>query len=264
MNKTDLHTRTGKKVLMCSSGMDSFIINYLEKPDVLVFVDNNSNYSKIERSYVESLNLPNLVIVDNYIDHSSIELDNMIIPGRNLNFAMIGAHYGEHIILGATAGDRSTDKDYRFAELTSELLSHIYAKSHWCSKGDIKIDLAYKDFTKQDLVKAYIEARSKEGFSVESSINTLVTDSFSCYHPVDGEQCNKCKPDLRKFLAIFGVTGKDISYFYSKGNKPSEYFTPEKITEWIQDLKKDPSRGRESLETIETLERYLEFIASPF
>ena len=257
INKKDLHTRTGKKVLMCSAGMDSYIINYLEKPDVLVFVDNNSNYSKIERFYLESMKLDNLVIVENFIDHSSIELENMIIPGRNLNFAMIGAHYGEHIILGATAGDRSTDKDYKFAELTSELLSHIYSKSHWCSKGDIKIDLAYKDWTKQGLVAEFVKRKGEEGLDAESAVGLLIEESFSCYHPNEFGQCNRCKPDTRKYLSILGATGIDISKYYQKGNKPSEYFTKEVIEEWISDLKLDPSRGRESQETIIVLEKLL-------
>lgn len=240
---------------MCSAGMDSYIINYLEKPDVLLFVDNNSNYSKIEREYLESMNLDNLVIVENYIDHSTIELGNMIIPGRNLNFAMIGVHYGEHIILGATAGDRSTDKDLKFARLTSELLSHIYSISHWCTKGDINIDLAYKNWTKQDLVAEFVKRKGEEGVDAESAIKLLVDESFSCYHPVDGNQCNKCKPDTRKYLSILGATGIDISKYYSKGNKPSEYFTSDVIDEWISDLERDLSRGRESEETVKVLKK---------
>lgn len=254
-NKESLHTRTGKKVLMCSAGMDSYIINYLEKPDVLVFVDNNSNYSKIERAYLEDMKLDNLVIVDNFIDHSTIELDNMIIPGRNLNFAMIGAHYGEHIILGATAGDRSTDKDHTFSRLTSELLSHIYAESHWCTKGKIHIDLAYKNWTKQDLVTKFVEEKIKEGLDAESAVRSLVEESFSCYHPNEFGQCNRCKPDTRKYLSILGATGIDISKYYERGNKPSEFFTDDVIEEWISSLENDLSRGRESVETVEVLKK---------
>jgi 7-cyano-7-deazaguanine synthase len=254
LNKEQLNKRTGKKVLLFSSGMDSFIINELEKPDVLLFIDNKSNYSELEKSYLKKTGHPNLVIVEDFINHSSIELDNMIIPARNLYFATIAANYGEEIILGATAGDRSTDKDHVFAELTSALLSHIYSLSHWSEKGDVRVNLKYKSWTKNDLIQAYVNKNMKDGIMVHASVNRLLTESFSCYHPTEeGGQCNKCKPDLRKYLAIYGATGIDTDYFYPIGSKPSEFFTKEVIQQWIKDLSKDTSRGRESLETIAVL-----------
>lgn len=254
INKETLNKRTGKKVLLFSSGMDSYIINQLEKPDVLLFIDNKSNYSTLERKYLESLDYPNLVIVDDFINHSSIELDNMIIPARNLYFAMIAANFGEEIILGATAGDRSTDKDLKFAELTSELLSHIYSLSHWSEKGNIHVNLKYKSWTKQELVKEYIKRNLSDNVSVHTLVNRLLFESFSCYHPTSaGGQCNRCKPDLRKYLAIYGATDIDTNYFYPQGNRPKEFFTKEMIDQWIEDLSKDSSRGNESLETVAVL-----------
>lgn len=254
-NKEMLNKRTGKKVLLFSSGMDSYIINKLEQPDVLLFIDNKSNYSELEKSYLKKSNHPNLVILEDFINHSSIELDNMIIPARNLYFATIAANYGEEILLGATAGDRSTDKDLLFAELSSSLLSHIYSLSHWSQKGEIKVNLKYKSWTKQDLIKAFVEKNQEEGISITDSVNELLTKSFSCYHPTtEGGQCNRCKPDLRKYLAILGATGIDTDYFYPKGSKPSEFFTKSEIDEWIISLTIDKTRGRESKETIEVLE----------
>ena len=245
--------RTGKKVLLFSSGMDSYIINELEKPDVLLFIDNKSNYSDLEMKYLESVGYDNLVFVEDFINHSQIELPNMIIPSRNLYFAMIAANFGEEIILGATLGDRSTDKDLKFAELASELLTHIY-NSHWNTKGRIHVNLKYKNWTKQDLVTQYVSQQREKGRSVLDSINNLLVESFSCYHPTeDGGQCNQCKPDLRKFLAILGATGINVDFFYREGNKPGEFFTDEVIEEWITELSADNSRGRESLETIEVL-----------
>lgn len=254
INKETLNKRTGKKVLLFSSGMDSYIINQLEKPDVLLFIDNKSNYSTLERKYLESLDYPNLVIVDDFINHSSIELDNMIIPARNLYFAMIAANFGEEIILGATAGDRSTDKDLKFAELTSDLLSHIYSLSHWSEKGQVRVNLKYKSWTKQELVKEFVKRNFEKGISKRESVNLLLKQSFSCYHPTEsGGQCNKCKPDLRKYLAIYGATDIDTNFFYPVGNRPRDFFTKEVISQWIEDLSKDSSRGNESLETIAVL-----------
>lgn len=257
INKKDTHTRTGKKVLLFSSGMDSYIINELEKPDVLLFIDNKSNYSKLEMNYLKRTKHTNLVFVEDFINHSSIELDNMIIPGRNLYFVMIAAYFGEEIILGATAGDRSTDKDEKFARLASDLLSHMYQEQHWCTKGDIHVNLKYKSWTKEDLVVDYCVKNQKYGLSNKQSIDKLLEESFSCYHPTeDGEQCNSCKPDVRKWLAIYGATGIDTDYFYT--NKVKDFFTPEVIKEWIQ-KEETGSRGRESEQIIRTL-KHLEII----
>ena len=254
IDKTTITQRTGKKVLLFSSGMDSYIINQLEKPDVLLFIDNKSNYSQLEMKYLKSLNYENLVFVEDFINHSSIELENMIIPSRNLYFVMIAANFGEEIILGATAGDRSTDKDLEFARLSSELLSHLYQESHWSSKGEIKVNLKYKSWTKQDLVKAFVRQNLTYGISTADSVSLLLNDSFSCYHPTEqGGQCNRCKPDLRKWLAILGATGINTDYFYEEGNKPGEFFTHEVIQEWLNELDKDSSRGRESVETMKVL-----------
>lgn len=254
INKEDTYKRTGKKVLLFSSGMDSYIINKLEKPDVLVFVDNKSEYSEVEMRYLKSQDYDNLVFVEDFINMSSIELDNSIIPARNLFLVTIASYFGEEIILGATAGDRSTDKDLQFAWLSSELLSHIYEESHWCSKGRIFINLKYKSWTKEDLVRSYVEENLKLGISKEKSVENLITDSFSCYHPTKEDmQCNRCKPDLRKFLSILGATGINIDHYYPIGLKPGEFFTKEVKKQWISELEKDSSRGRESQETIKVL-----------
>lgn len=254
IDKNIINKRTGKKVLLFSSGMDSYIINQLEKPDVLLFIDNKSNYSELEMQYLREVGYDKLVFVEDFIDMSVIELDNMIIPGRNLYFVMIAAMFGEEIILGATAGDRSTDKDLKFGELSSQILSHIYAESHWCSKGDINVNLKYKSWTKQQLVAEYVRKNELLGIGVEESVDNLLIESFSCYHPTeDGRQCNRCKPDVRKFLAILGATGINIDYAYLPGNRPGEFFTEEIKTQWISDLENDNSRGEESKETVKVL-----------
>ena len=181
LDKEMLSKRTGKKVLLFSSGIDSYIINKLEQPDVLLFIDNKSNYSELEKSYLKKSNHSNLVILEDFINHSSIELDSMIIPARNLYFATIAANYGEEIILGATVGDRSTDKDLLFAHLSSSLLSHIYSLSHWSEKGQVRVNLKYKSWTKQELVKEFVKRNFEKGISKRESVNLLLKQSFSCY-----------------------------------------------------------------------------------
>lgn len=246
-----------KKVLLFSSGMDSYIINKLEKPDTLLFIDNKSNYAQIERKFIESQGYENLIILDDFIDMSKIERKDFIIPSRNLYFVTIAAEYGDEIILGATAGDRSTDKDLKFAELSSELLNHIYSESHWSKGRDIKVSLKYKSFTKRDLIMKYFYKKIEENPTMpfrEIQTNLaeeLVNNSFSCYTPINGYQCNRCKPDTRKYLAILSAINVDISKYYKYS--PRDYFTPEVIEEWIKKESSSNNRGRESEEIIETL-----------
>src|SRR5574344_1570326 len=126
MKNIDYDKIRGKKVLLYSGGMDCYIINRLENPDVLLFIDNKSNYSSMEKELLlkrkeTDESLKNLVIVEDFINMSLIERDDYIIPSRNAYFILKAAEYDDEIILGATAGDRSTDKDIRFANMMTDL-----------------------------------------------------------------------------------------------------------------------------------------------
>jgi 7-cyano-7-deazaguanine synthase len=254
-NIEDSSSSIKKKVLLFSSGMDSFIINELEEPDILLFIDNKSKYSEVERNFLQKRKIDKLVFFNDIVNHSGIEMSNQIIPARNMYFIVIASYFGDNIILGATAGDRSTDKDKVFATSIESLLNHIYSPSHWCEGRNISVNFKYKDYTKEDLVRLYIEKRSFVGVDVQQAVEELVMDSFSCYHPINNIQCNRCKPDLRKFLAILGATGIDISSYYEEYNRPIDYFTKERIESWINELSMSNDRGMESVQTINTLKK---------
>ena len=104
IDKSTLTKPINKKVLLCSAGMDSYIINKLEKPDVCLFIDTKSNYSGIEKEWMirNKEHYNNLVILDDVLDLSMVELDNFIVPVRNLFLAAFGTYFGDEIILGAT------------------------------------------------------------------------------------------------------------------------------------------------------------------
>ena len=263
IDKNTLTKPINKKVLLGSAGMVSYIIDKLEKPDVCLFIDSKSNYSSIEKQWVieNKDHYNNLVILDDVLDLSMVELDNFIVPARNIYFATLATYYGDEIILGATYGDRSTDKDYVFEGMMNGLLNHIYSKTHWCEGRHINFNLKYKEWTKEDLIKEFIKVRGTDWLSIERRkeiISELSKNSFSCYNPTkNGQQCNRCKPDIRKFLAILGVTGIDTSDYYDIS--PREYFTPEVIQQWLDDLKIPVNRrGRESDETEAVLIKMLE------
>ena len=109
-----------KKVLLYSGGMDSWLIDKLWKPDIRLYVDMNTRYSKEEMK-----RLPDDTIIER-LDLSKWEREDKIIPLRNMYLIGIATNYGDEICLGATAGDRVLDKSPVFAELYEDLLGYLY------------------------------------------------------------------------------------------------------------------------------------------
>ena len=162
-----------KKVLLYSGGMDSWLISKIWDPDVLLYVDMCTKYSKAEIA-----RLPKDVIIEK-LDLSKWERPDAIIPLRNLYLIMVATNYGDEICLGATAGDRVLDKSFEFAEKASDLLSFLYSKQHWTEERNIKINLDFKNLTKKELLIKYLN----QGGSLAEAANS----SFSCYEPtLDG------------------------------------------------------------------------------
>lgn len=193
LNFNDMQNNTyNKKVLLYSGGMDSWLIDKLWKPDVRLYVDMSTQYSKEEME-----RLPEDVVVEK-LDLSKWEREDKIIPLRNMYLIGIATNYGNEICLGATAGDRVLDKSPIFAELYEELLGYLYQKQHWTEKRTIRINLDYKAYTKTELLRQY----TAQG----GSISDALSSSFSCYDPVDGHECWHCKPCFRKFIA-FALNG---------------------------------------------------------
>ena len=178
-----------KKVLLYSGGMDSWLISRLWKPNVKLYIDMNTRYSKEEIK-----RLPKDVVIEK-LDLSKWERNDKIIPLRNLYLVMLATNYGDTICLGATAGDRVLDKSYQFANMTSALLSYLYSKQHWTEERKIKIDLAYKDKSKHELLNMYVQ---QGGNLLEAW-----EKSFSCYEPKNGKPCFSCKPCFRKAVAFY-------------------------------------------------------------
>jgi 7-cyano-7-deazaguanine synthase in queuosine biosynthesis len=238
----DLGKRNNKKVLLYSGGMDSYIISKIDNFDTLLYIDTKSKYSKIEIDFLKKQNLKNLEI-DTRLDLSDVEMQSALVPLRNLFFVSIGTYYGDEIVLGATAGDRSFDKDITFAEKSSDILSYIYSKSWWSEGRNIRVNLKYKDWTKKDLIEEYI----KQGYDVQDLINK----SFSCYFPDNGKECMKCKPDIRKYTFL----SKYIDIGDEKREALRNFYTPNVIQEIKERVGTVHSRGQEDTETLEAIDR---------
>lgn len=240
----NIRKKNHKKVLLYSGGMDSYIISKLEYYDVLLYIDSNSRYSRIERDFLEKQNLEKLVI-DTRLDLRDVEYSSSLVPLRNLYFVSIATYYGDRIVLGATKFDRSSDKDLTFAKRMEELLNHIYKKSWWCEGRDIKVSLKYKQYTKRDLLKMYI-CRGLNPYD-------LAEKSFSCYTPIGSQPCLNCKSCTRKIIHLSEYM--NVNEYY-KTNFKELY--KNKINE-IEKNMDNPilSRGQEDRDTLELYRKYI-------
>lgn len=201
-----------KKVLLFSGGMDSLALKKIWNPDVSLYVDVGSRYSKqeIER-------LPKDVVVFKLEDLGSLERSNAIIPLRNLFFICIASNYGNQIALGATKDDRVLDKTFEFADKTTDLLSYLWREQWWTEERKVSVELPVKHLTKSQIIKTYLEAGGL--------LEDLAKNSFSCYEPVKNKECGTCKPCVRKWLALiqyghnFSETSEDYCHKVYSGSE---------------------------------------------
>ena len=189
-----------QKILLYSGGMDSYLIDKLWKPDRRIYVDMHTRYSQQEincikkrRNDVEFIDFP----------LGQWEREDKIIPLRNLYLPMVICNItGDEdvdICLGATAGDRVLDKSQEYVEKATGLLNYLYQPQWWIPEGKkVRVNIDYKKYTKEDLLKMYME----QGGDLDKAYN----ESFSCYEPdEEGNICGVCKPCFRKFVAFASV-----------------------------------------------------------
>lgn len=188
-----------KKVLLYSGGMDSYIINYLWKPDVLLYIDYG-----IPQNAEEIKRLPKETIIKEVDLSEYMEGDGKnTIPLRNLLFASIGINYGDVVAIGGVKDDLHYDKTRRFAWKTTRLFNSVLKRED--SKRKVKIVVPYRKYTKEQLLRLYVESGG--------SLSRLMSDTWSCYAPKkNGKPCGKCNPCNRRREAIEGVQNNDYEY----------------------------------------------------
>lgn len=184
---------------MYSGGMDSYIINYLWKPDVKLYIDYGTEQNKEELK-----RLPDDVIIKRVDLSEYIENDGKnTIPLRNLLFANIAINYGDIIAIGGVRDDLHYDKSKRFARKATRLFNSVLMKED--SKRKVKIVVPYRDYTKRELLRYYV---AKGG-----DLEKLKKESWSCYTPKGGKACGECNPCKRKEKAIREVAQQnDFQY----------------------------------------------------
>jgi 7-cyano-7-deazaguanine synthase len=191
-------------VLLYSGGLDSYLCTVLHRPDLLLYVDMGTDYGNVEASRVRIPPGFENRFTLTQLDLARWEYPNRIIPARNAHLALVAAQYGDVIWLGATAGDRTADKDDGFAARMNDLFAHLYQPQWWLPDGrTVTVELPVKKFTKRALVRAYLDS----GYLPED----LTSGTFSCYTPRGAEHCGECKPCVRRWVAL-AACGVDPGY----------------------------------------------------
>ena len=225
-----------KKILLYSGGVDSWFINQIWKPDVRLYVDLGTDYGKEEIDLLKKAK-ENVEIIS--FDLSEFELENKIIPLRNLYLIMLACNYSEdedvEICLGATVGDRNFDKNLPFLYKTEELLNYIYSpedKAIYNKK--IKINKHFKNKSKTDLLKIYL----RNG----GDINKAYNETYGEFK--ENMSVWEKKKFYRKFVC-FKLNGFNFSPKIEK--EMFEYF---KTNELEKTLSLNDERGHEKEEML--------------
>lgn len=224
------------KILLYSGGVDSWFINQIWKPDVRLYVDLGTDYGKEEMDLLKKAK-ENVEIIS--FDLSEFEMENKIIPLRNLYLIMLACNYSKdedvEICLGATVGDRNFDKNMPFLHKTEDLLNYIYSpedKAIYNKK--IKINKHFKNKSKTDLLKIYL----KNG----GDINKAYNETYGEFK--ENMSVWEKKKFYRKFVC-FKLNGFDFSPEIEK--EMFEYF---KTNELEKTLSLDDERGHEKEEML--------------
>lgn len=181
------------KVLLYSGGMDSWLIDKLEKPEKKIFINFHTKSCKEEIKRLPK----DVEVLDFDLSRFEIQNESKLLPLRNLILCIVGSYFGNEVILGSVAGSVHKDNDEKFRKQTQRLLNRLYSEI----KKKVKISLPYKDITKTELVSMYI----KNGGDIKKAYN----ESFSCYTPKDGKECGEC-PSCKQKKEAFKNNGLEI------------------------------------------------------
>jgi len=235
-----------KEVLLFSGGMDSLIYAWLLQPDLLLYIPTGARYENTESWWVSQLLFQNMLpqkseflTLGGALDLGRYERDDLIVPNRNAHLVLLASHYADTIYLASVYGDRSTDKDEGFYELMAGLLTHMWQAQHWTAARRFKIDAPFKDATKRELVKLYLE----DGGNPDA-----LRISYSCYRG-ERKHCGVCKPCFRKRVAL------ELNGIILKDYWEADFWHCRWYTDLLPLIRSGSYRGREDFDVLEFVSR---------
>lgn len=189
------------EVLLYSTGLDSELYRLLEKPEKLLFFKSGARYETRETEQLQKFQKMGLlkdheVIVDDTLNFKTLELDNSIVPMRNIFYILRALSYAQDVLLGVTYYDLHYDKQPDvLGSLLSFVQSYYYHRDKPESWDNVfpHIYTPYSNMTKGELIAEAIE----RGCDV-SHIPTLRT----CYDAHSEKGCGKCKSCVGKAIAL--------------------------------------------------------------
>lgn len=177
------------KVLLYSGGLDSWLINKLWKPDKRIYIDLHGAYNDAEK-----IRLPPDVEILDFPLLGKWEQPDKFIPLRNLYFLMIASNYGDTICLGATGGDwGNKDKTPDFLNESEHLIQKLLSDKK--IQRSITIEKSFIYRYKNELLREYLNNGG--------NIQKVKEDTFSCYTPINNNECFECYPCFRKFALLY-------------------------------------------------------------
>lgn len=188
----------GKRVVLYSGGLDSWLISHLWEHDVKLFVDIHSLGNKGE--------LPKLakdVVFEQLTDIGKFELPDAeyLLPLRNLYFVMLAARHGTTICLGATKSSKNIDKNYEFCDLSSKILTYLSPQLYGVHH-EVNVVIPFKEFSKKEILEKYLAS----GGTLEEAFKS----TSSCYNPKpDGSPCFECS-SCKKRMEAFKELGYEV------------------------------------------------------
>ena len=83
------------------------------------------------------------------------------------------------------------DKNQTFCDLSEQVINYLYSEAY---EKRVKIVLPYKDCTKEDMLRMYVE----QGGDIKKAWD----ETFSCYEPINGQMCGKCSSCTKRIEAF--------------------------------------------------------------
>ena len=194
-------------------------------------------YSKLEMRTIKKLEkiIPKLKV--NIIKGINLgqfeEGKKAYIQGRNLHLALLGANYGDRIIMAGIQDDKVLDKSPKSFKKMSDTISFITGKN-------IQVYSPFWKMSKSEVIKWMLKNTK--------NAKEILKMSVSCYSNTKG-QCGRCPACLRKAIA-FETCGLDIDFFENNVRKYSL------IKEYIKNMKKGLYTKKRTEESLKVFKKW--------
>lgn len=189
-------------IILTSGGLDSYIARSFARSSGFkrirsLWIDIGQPYREKELRAIEHFPYPVEIIelpIVTSKNNNIPTINQQIIPGRNLLFAIIAASVGgDRIWLGALdtethAFARERDKSPEFFHLTTGLLSYVFK----VRSPQVVIESPFMEMSKTELVHWALKHGMTQGELQATS---------TCYHP-DHHNCGECGACFKRWIAF--------------------------------------------------------------